>query len=180
MLYLYSLFSARGDNFRRRMSLASLGTRKYGRSSDSYSEGGGEEWKEEGRQVIVRHVPIVIERCEGDCKIKTENARKLNNSQSKNQLSFSKFSQAWNIPDDLSSLSSLSSENSLDSISRLDKIEEVVNAWMMKKGDKGNIGMSKNSEGKNVSSKVHKEVATFRPSDLKRKPFSDISQVIKD
>jgi hypothetical protein len=73
----------------------------------------------------------------------------------------------------------LSSENSLESVSRLDKIEEVVRAWMMRNGDKESIVMSENSEGKNVSSKVRKEVATTIPSDLKRKPFSDISQVIK-
>ena len=113
------------------------------------------------RKVIFWHVPIVIEGSQGDREIKTEKARELNKSETKNQLSFSKFSQAWKIPDDLSSLSSLSSENSLDSISRLDKIEEVVKAWMIRNGDMGSVGRSENSEGKNVSSKVRKEVATL-------------------
>jgi hypothetical protein len=123
MLYLYYVFSARGDDFRRRMSLASLGTRKYGRSVDSYGEGGGEEGRQVERTVIVRHVPIVIEgsESEGDCEMQTERARKLNIKEIKNQLSFSMFSQAWNIPGDLSSPSSLSSKKSLDSISRLEK-----------------------------------------------------------
>jgi hypothetical protein len=162
------------------MSLASLGTRKYGQAVDSYGGEGVEEGRQVERKVIVRHVPIVIEGREGDCEMKTEKAKKLNTKESKNQLSFSMFSQAWNIPGDLSSLSSLSSENSLDSISRLDKIEEVVWAWMMKNGDMVSIERSEISEGKNVPSKVLKEVATSRYSDLRRKPFSDISQVIKD
>ena len=177
--YLYSYFSARGDNFRRRMSLASLGTRKYGRSVDSYSEGGGEEGRQVEKQVIVRHVPIVIEGSEGGCDMKTEKARKLKTSESKNKLSFSKFSQARNMPDDLSSLSSLSSENSLDSISRLDRIEEVVKAWMMRHGDKKSIERREDWGERDGASKIHKEVATPRRCDLKRKPFSDISQVKK-
>ena len=161
------------------MSLASLGTRRYGGSLDCYSEGGGEEGRQVERKVIVRHVPIVIEGSKVGFEMKTERARKLNISESKNQLSFSKFSQAWNIPDDLSSLSSLSSENSLDSISRLDKIEEVVKAWMMRNGDKESIGRSENRGERAGSSKICKEVVIPRHSDLTRKPFSDISQVMK-
>ena len=161
------------------MSLASLGTRKYGRSVDNCSEGGREEGRQVERKVIVRHVPIFIEGSEGDCEMKTEKERKQNTSESKNQLSFSKFSKAWKISDDLPSLSSLSSENSLDSISRLDKIEEVVKEWMIRNGEKETMGCSENSGEKYGVSKIHKEVATPRPSDLKRKPFSDISQVKK-
>ena len=161
------------------MSLASLGTRKYGRSGDNCSEGGREEGRQVERKVIVRHVPIFIEGSEGDCEMKTERARELNTRESKNQLSFSKFSQAWNIPDDLSSLSSLSSENSLNSISRLDKIEEVVKAWMMRNGDKESMGRSENWGERAGSSMIGKDVATPRTSDLTRKPFTDISQVMK-
>ena len=148
VLYLYSFFSARGDNFRRRMSLASLGTRKYGRSVDSDSEGVVEEGREVERKVIVRHVPIVIEGSEGDCEVKAEKARQINTSQSKDQISFSKFSQAWNIPDDLSSLGSLTSENSLDSISRLDRIEEVVREWMRRSGEEESRGRRENCGGR--------------------------------
>ena len=132
------------------------------------------------RKVIVRHVPIVIEGSQGDGKIQTEKARKLNTNESQNQLSFSKFSQAWNIPDDLSSLSSLSSENSLDGISRLDKIEEVMMAWMMGNGDKESIGRIENLGEREGSNKDRKDVLISKQSALKRKPFSDISQVIKD
>ena len=124
-------------------------------------------------------MPIVIEGSEGDCEKKTEKASKLNTSESGNQLSFSKFSQAWNIPDDLSSLSSLSSENSLDSISRLDKIEEVVKAWMMRNGDKESIGMRENLCKRDGSNKDRMGVLTEKEMDLKRKPFSDISQVTR-
>ena len=110
-------------------------------------------------------------------EMKTEKARKLNTSQ--NQLSFSKFSQAWSIPDDVSSLSSLSSENSLDRISRLGKIEEVVSAWIMRNGDTNSMGRSENKGGRDGATKIHEEVTTSKESDLKRKPFSDISQVIR-
>ena len=149
----------------------------YGWSLDSYSEGGGEEGRQVERKVIVRHVPIVIEGSKGDYEMKTEKARKLNTSQ--NQRSFSKFSQAWNIPDDVSSLSSLSSENSLDRISRLGKIEEVVSAWIMRNGDTNSMERSENKGGRDGATKIHEEVTTSKESDLKRKPFSDISHVIR-
>ena len=161
------------------MSLASLGTRKYGRSVDSDSEGVVEEGREVERKVIVRHVPIVIEGSEGDCEVKAEKARQINTSQSKDQISFSKFSQAWNIPDDLSSLGSLTSENSLDSISRLDRIEEVVRAWMMRTEEEESRGRTENCGGRAGSSKIENKVVTPKTSDLTRKPFSDISQVMK-
>ena len=50
------------------MSLASLGTRKYGRSGsfDSYSVGGEIEEDGVSEQVLVRHIPIVIEEDESE------------------------------------------------------------------------------------------------------------------
>ena len=158
------------------MSLASLGLRTYGRSVDSYREGGVEEGRQVERKVIVRHVPIVIEGSDDDSAMKIGKTKKPNTSESKNQLLFSKFSQALNMPYDLSSLSSLSSENSLDSTSRLDNIEEVVKEWMMRNGDKESMGRSENWGERDAASKIQ-EVAISRPSDQKRKPFSNISQV---
>jgi len=47
--------SVSGNGFGRRMSIASLGTYKYGRAEDDRQTKGG------GGGLVVRHIPIVIE-----------------------------------------------------------------------------------------------------------------------
>ena len=75
----YILVSGAGDSFRRRMSLASLGTRKYGRAGafDSYSVGGENEEDGVSEKVLVRHIPIVIEEDESDIDDKIDQQNKI-------------------------------------------------------------------------------------------------------
>jgi len=101
----------------------------------------------------------------------------MNICDNSNQLSFFKYSQAWKIPEDLSSLSSLSSESSLAEISQLDKIEDVVMAWMMRTGEKETrTGARKIGWQKDRTERSQNAVETNRISYLKRNPFSYISQ----
>ena len=50
--------SVSGNGFGRRMSIASLGSHKYGRAEDVHSNIGGGGG---GGALVVRHIPIVIE-----------------------------------------------------------------------------------------------------------------------
>ena len=170
----FDLFSGSGDAFRRRMSLASLGAMKYGKISDRISEGGGDWTKRGGKDSIVRHVPIIIEGDESDQENKND---KLRNVLIDN-LSFSRYAHAWNIPDSVSSLfslRSLSSQSSHEELSPLDKTEEVVKVWMMRNGET----RTENQGEREYASTLPKVMAATPQTVLKRKPFSDISQVVK-
>ena len=156
------------------MSLASLGAMKYGKISDRISEGGGDWIKRGGKESIVRHVPIIIEGGDSDQENKKDKSRNVRSD----NLSFSRYAHAWNIPDNVSSLSSrssLSRQNSLEELSGLDKIEEVVKAWKMRNGET----RSENQGKREYASTLPKVMAATPQSVSKRKPFSDISQVVK-
>ena len=155
--------------FRRRMSLASLGTKSYGKAWDSCSEK-----KEDDREPLVRHVPIIIEGDEDKKKIVDKVRNEDNNdSNTQHHTAVSKFSQAWRIPDDLSSLSSRSGQNLMEDIKEQDM---MMRARIRRMGNVGNGAENL----VNVDSHVRTQKASTTPKfrDLKRTPFSNISQVI--
>ena len=156
--------------FKRRMSLSSLGTKSYGKAWDNCS---GK--KEDDKEPIVRHVPIIIEGDEDKKEKIGDKVRNENNSESNSQYqtSFSKFSQAWRIPDDLSSLSSRSGQNLMEDIKEQDM---MMRARIRRMGNVGNGAENL----VNVDSHVRTQKASTTPKfrDLKRTPFSNISQVI--
>ena len=143
------------------MGLASLGARKYGQLCNSISDRGRNETPKAAGKVTVWNVPIIIEGGGSDRDIKTETARKAKRKGSRAQLSFSKFSQTWNIPEDLVSLNPLPSGKCTN-----DRIVMVVRPRV------GRNGEAEREEGKGGLSRIHNH------RDLKLEPFSDISQVI--
>ena len=156
--------------FRRRMSLSTLGTKSYGKTWDSCSES-----KEDDKDAIVRHVPIIIEGDEDKKEKIDDKGRNEDNSESNSQYqtSFSKFSQAWRIPDDLSSLGFRSEQNLLEDIKELDMMMRARSRRRKSVGDG-----AENLEDRDMHDKTRKESTTTRFRDYKRKPFSNISQVI--
>ena len=157
------------------MSLASLGSRKYGRAFDSYSEGSA--------QVIVRHIPIVIEGDESDSESIIVNEGRVNvpvnYSGSTSYFPQVKSSRAWSIADDRSSLSSHSSDNSIESSRRKNKGEEVVRAWMIRNEDDKSSFSNQSSEnwrkkGRDGGEGKEREMTG---NIGVRKPFKDITQV---
>ena len=160
----------RRDMFKRRMSLSSLGTKSYGKAWDNCSES-----KEDDKEPIVRHVPIIIEGDEDKKEKIADKVRNENNTESNSQYqtAFSKFSQAWRIPDDLSSLSSRSEQNLLEDIKELDMMMRARSRRRKSVGDG-----AENLVNRDRHVETRKESTTTRFRDYKRKPFSNISQVI--
>ena len=109
------IFSVPGGRVGRRLRLASPGEGKYELIGDSYCERG---------EVIVRHVPIVIEGGEGE-------------TDGKAICWPSSPSPAWPLSDDGASLSSRSSDNSVDTSRR--KEGSVYLSWddWRRRGRKG-------------------------------------------
>ena len=158
--------------FKRRMSLSSLGTKSYGKAWDNCS---GK--KEDDKEPIVRHVPIIIEGDEDKKEKIVDKVRNENNSESNSQYqtAFSKFSQAWRIPDDLSSLGSRSEQNLLEDIKELDMMMSRRNRRRKSVGDGAENLLNRDRHDKTQKETISK---TTRFRDNKRKPFSNISQVI--
>ena len=164
-----------GDSFRQQMNLASLGTRKYGRSGafGIHSDYGEENIITNGSEsLIVRHVPLVIEEEEGD-----EVDRDLQrNHELKSQIPifhtyYFKEPKLWRTVDDRSSVSSVSSDNSIDTSRRKAKLDQEVKRWMDKSGD--------DSSGLLLYEPLkHKGDEMLLKKMLRRKPFLDINQVL--
>ena len=156
--------------FRQRISLSSQGTMSHGKALDSSSKS-----KEDDKEPIVRHVPIVIEDDDDKNENMVDRVRNEDNSESNqlHQIAFSKFSQAWRIPEDLSSLSSRSGQSMLEDIKELDM---MVRARSRRRGSVGN-GFENLADG-DRHDQTQKQLTITRFKDFKRKPLSNISQVI--
>ena len=171
----YILVSGAGDSFRRRMSLASLGTRKYGRAGvlNNYSDGGVTEENTFCDKVLVEHIPIVIEADESYINDKDPQTKET--IPTVPEPPNVKPSISWQIADDRLSLSSLSSDNSIESSRRKDK-DNIVRAWMTNCGDDRSHSSYQSLE--NWSDMVRKgRGGNGWENSIKRKPFSDITHV---
>ena len=164
-----------GDSFRQRMSLASLGTRKYGRSGAFciHSDNGEEDSITSGSEsFIVRHVPLVIEEEEGDEVDRDLQRNHELKSQIPNfQTSYFKEPKLWRTVDDRSSVSSVSSDNSIDTSRRKAKLDKEVKRWMDRSvNDSNGLLLYQPLE--------HKGDEMSFKNMLRRKPFLDINQVL--